>query len=111
MQTEISHSGARLNLVKVGRATNGVGRPPSPPIPSRPIVRKPRSGGVFLFWVQSSFELRPHLAPSPREGAGKLYRILTLGGAASFTVRLQSHPRDPPQRYAEFQRTMAEKCL
>jgi hypothetical protein len=31
--------------------------------------------------------------------------------AASFAVRRQSHPRDPPQGYAEFQRTMAKKCL
>lgn len=26
-------------------------------------------------------------------------------------MRQQSHPRDPPQGYAEFQRTMAKKCL
>jgi hypothetical protein len=40
-----------------------------------------------------------------------LYRALMLGGVASFTMRRQSHPRDPPQGCAEFQRTMAKKCL
>ena len=40
-----------------------------------------------------------------------MFCALTLGGTPSFTVRQQSHPRDPPQGYAEFQRTMAKKCL
>ena len=40
-----------------------------------------------------------------------MFCALTLGGAASFKVRRHPHPRDPPQGYAEFQRTMAKKCL
>ena len=38
-----------------------------------------------------------------------MFCALTLGGTASFTVRRQSHPRDPPQGYAEFQRTRWRK--
>jgi hypothetical protein len=66
---------------------------------------------VFNRAAMTLVELRPHLPPSPVRARGKLYRALTLGGAATFAVRRQSHPRDPPQGYAEFQRTMAKKCL
>ena len=81
----------------------------SPPIPGRPMCENPvrpnRRG--FPFWVQSSFELRPHLPPVRAQGVvlrphARRYRLI---------LRRQSHPRDPPQGYAEFQRTMAKKCL
>ena len=68
-------------------------------------VRPNRRG--FPFWVQSSFELRPHLPP--REGAGSC--SAPSRSAVLPHLRRQSHPRDPPQGYAQFQRTMAKKCL
>ena len=80
----------------------------SPPIPGRPMLRKPRPNRRgFPFWVQSSFELRPHLPP--REGAGSC--SAPSRSAVLPHLRRQSHPRDPPQGYAQFQRTMAKKCL
>jgi hypothetical protein len=80
----------------------------APPIPGRPIVRKPRPSprrgfpigceagtvlpgkwsvqeGVEPQWSGDTLPLSQSASSAePREGAGKLYRALTLGGAASY---------------------------
>jgi hypothetical protein len=48
------------------------------------------------------------------EGAGRLHcRALTLPRSrlTERGMRRQSHPHDPPQGHARFQKTMAKKCL
>jgi hypothetical protein len=88
----------------------GLDGQPSPPIPGRPIVRKPRPSPAagFSFWVRSqnraggsgAYGRSPTVATyassaEPREGAGQLVCALTLGGAVSYGEATVAPPRSP----------------